>query len=709
MGFPFALRKEIHMFRQAIPVFAAGKDKEKNYQLILRASAKDLTESALRITAFSFYRLTVNGRFVAFGPARTAKGYARVDEIDLSLYHTEGDNEIVIEVAGYYCNSLSTVKQPSFVVAELTKKDEVLLATGREGDFEGFCSCRRLQKVERFSGQRHFGEIYDYRAEDVFAEEYRVSLAPSENQPSYLPRRVPQPDYEIVETKNYASAGTFTYDETRPCQENRYSGGLMVPEWGQYAPDEAVSLPYRWIQKQKQTKTRGAGELPLRLNEGEYAILDLGAIWTGFLRLDMASHEESDVVLGFSELCSPDEFAFTNINMQAVIEYFLPAGKQIDFQSFEPYTCRFAILMVKTGSVTVSSFGVRTYEYRRDLILPRAVRDPELKKIDMAARRTFAHNAVDLFTDCPSRERAGWLCDSYFTGRAEYFLTGKTLVEDAFLENYRLYRNEGDTVEGVLPMCYPADFQSDKKFIPQWNMWYVLEVKEYLTERNPSVDREIFRDSVYGIMAYLADYENEDGLLENLPSWNFVEWSAANDWVQDVNYPSNFLYSEVLYAVGELYGDGEMTAKAARLRAKTRALAFDGEVFVDNAIRGEDGVLRNTHNSSEAGQYYAILYGDVNLDDAKYAKLKEYIGNGFATFEPDGRETVPVNAFIGLYLRICALIKLGMKETLKADLKSFFGGMVESTGTLWEYKQFKGSFDHGFTSLSALAIDFVEN
>jgi hypothetical protein len=53
-------------------------------------------------------------------------------------------------------------------------------------------------------------------------------------------------------------------------------------------------------------------------------------------------------------------------------------------------------------------------------------------------------------------------------------------------------------------------------------------------------------------------------------------------------------------------------------------------------------------------------------------------------------------------------MKLGKKELLENDIKSFFGGMVASTGTLWEYKQHKGSYDHGFTSFSAIAIDYVD-
>ena len=696
------------MFLKAIPVFAEGKETEQNYQLVLRAKVEDLRDTQLKITAFSFYRLTVNGRFVSFGPARAAQGYARVDVLNLNDHHIPGRlNEIVIEVAGYYCQTLSTVKQPSFVVAELTRGDEVLLATGR--DFEGYCSCRRCREVERYSKQRHFGEIWDYTVADPFAESYRVSLTAASNRPSYLARRVPMPTYEVVSASGFASAGHFRYDESRPCQENRYSNNEMSPRHGQFYEPELVSRPYAWIQKQQLLQSMGHGDFPIQLSAGEYVIVDFKKIRAGFLKLSATAQESCDFVLGFSELCSPNRFEFSNINCQNVIEYFLPTGEKIETQSFEPYTCRVAIVMVRKGSMVLESFGIRSFEFDRSLMIGREIKDPELKKIYEAAEVTFAHNAVDLYSDCPSRERAGWLCDSFFTGKVEYFLTGQTSVEDAFLENYRLCPQHPMLPEGALPMCYPADVPFDGKFIPQWNMWYVLEVKDYLTERNPSVDRELFRKSVYGILSFLAKHENADGLLQNLPSWNFVEWSTANEWVQDVNYPTNFLYAQVLTAVGELYGDAALLEKAERVRVTTREKSFDGEVFIDHAELDENGVLQNTRNSSEAGQYYAILFGGVDLDDPRYAKLKAHVANSFAEFDTTGRGFVPVNAFIGLYLRIYALMQRGEKELLKENLKSFFGGMVASTGTLWEYKQLKGSHDHGFASFAALAIDFVES
>lgn len=705
------------MFKKAVAVFAEDREREKNYHLVLRQEVDSLKDTVLYITAFSFYRLTVNGNFVFFGPARTALGYARVDEISLDEYDkSEGVNEIIIEVNGYYCKSLSTCRQPSFVAAELRRGEDVIAYTGR--DFEGYRSARMLQKVDRYSAQRHFAEVWDHRG-GLLGEE--VKLAKQNNGISFIPRVAPMPSMDLLSLPEYSSAGVISYDEALEASD-RYSFDI-TEDWGRYTEEDVEYSPYRWISKRKFEKRRDGGALPLSLSEGEYAVIDMGRMECGFICLDVKAHADSDIVVGFSEMCSPERFEFTNMNARNASEHLVGAGQSINAISFEPYTCRMAVIMVKKGSITLSSFGICRFEYSRADILERRVSDPVLREIYDAAVSTFVHNALDIYMDCPSRERAGWLCDSFFTGRAEYFLTGKTVVEDAFLENYRLYKQCGEYPEGALPMCYPSDPQWDHAFIPQWNMWYIIEVKEYLTERKPSVNKELFRDSVYGVLRFLERHENADGLLQDLPSWNFVEWSTANEWVKNVNYPTNFLYAEVLRSIGELYGERALIEKGNRVAETARTLSFDGEVFVDNAELGEDGRLHNTRNSSEAGQYYALLFGNVDMDSPKYARLKAHVMNGFEAFDTAGRGFVPVNAFIGFYLRICALMKLGEKQILAKDIKRFFGGMTMLTGTLWEYKvetvegesdfykskRSRGSCDHGFASFAAVAVDFIEN
>ena len=138
------------MFKSARPVFAAGKEREMNYQLRLRAHLESIEDSKLYIAAASYYRLTVNGRFAYYGPARAAIGHARVDVVDLSNFDSaSGKNEIIIEVAGYYCQSHSTVRQDSFVQAEVRRGDNVLGATNENGGFEAYRNCHRVQKADR--------------------------------------------------------------------------------------------------------------------------------------------------------------------------------------------------------------------------------------------------------------------------------------------------------------------------------------------------------------------------------------------------------------------------------------------------------------------------------------------------------------------------------------------------------------------------------
>ena len=698
------------MFKKAIPVFAKGMENEMNLGIALRATVPSLSDTTLKITAFTFFRLTVNGEFVFFGPARAAVGHARVETIELGKYNREGNNELIIEAVGYRCASLATVNRSSFVCAELTRGDDVLLATGI--DFCGYLWTNKVQKVERFSVQRHFEEVYDFTVGDIFTNENRVELSPVSDVPSYL-SSAPHPCFDRINTHEYASRGTFVDSGKDIERLNRYSWTAercerLKDEWGFFDVSEIKHFPYRNMMRQIMTRTEGSGALPITLKAGEYALLDIGKIYAGFLRIEIKAAERSNAYLAYSELCTPDKFEFSNLNCQNVIEYNFPKGFESEVTSFEPYTCRYAVLMVNEGEITLNSFGVTKYEFDRRAMIKREFNDKELEAIYRAGERSFAHNAVDIYMDCPSRERAGWLCDSLFTSRAEYYLTGNTAIEDIFLENYRLFKPQADMPKGMLPECYPGDIEDT--FIPQWAMWYMLEVYEYLTERNKKVDKELFRNSLYGLVDFFAKYENADGLLENLPSWNFVEWSKANEWVQDVNYPTNFLYAEAIDRVGKLFSDTALCDKANKIRKTNIEKSFNGKIFIDNAVKDENGVLKNTENFSECGQYYAILFGGIDINDEKYAYIKKQVFEGFAEMKENSETFTYVDILPGFYLKMWTLMKLGYKEHLTRMIKDFFGEMIDLTGTLWEYNPIrrKGSYDHGFASYAVVAAHYCD-
>lgn len=700
---------ESYFFKKAKPIFLKDKETSINTLAAFRAEVDHLENTVIHVTAFSFYRLTVNGQFVAFGPARTAKGYARVDTIDLTPYARTGKNEIVIEVVGYYCFALSTVKQPSFLCAEIRHGKDILAATGE--NFEGFHLTCKVQNVKRYSYQRHFAEVWDFRQEQGLSDDHREDVQVLDLPLHFIERKAPYPHYENRYTSHIITAGTLHFDETLPYRASAYSVNPLPDNWGYFDHSEISLAPFIWAQRHRQIPMKNEPEFPITLHENQYAFIDFNRIEAGFMLFDAEALEESDVVIAFSEDSSPTEFKFTDMNAQNAWEILLAKNQNKEFMTFEPYTFRYAMVAVKKGSVSLKRFGVKSFQYDiRDVKIPQ-YENPTLTSIYHGAVRTFAHNAVDIYMDCPSRERGGWLCDSYFTAQTEYALFGKTPVEDAFLENYRLYKNEGEYPDGALPMCYPSDPVNPHKeetnlFIPQWNMWYVIEAADYLTVRNPHADREIFRESIDQLMAFFKRYENEDGLLEKLPSWNFVEWSDANKWTLDVNYPTNFLYAKVFESYYRIFGDEAALKRSHEIQKETIRQSFNGRYFLDHAIRDENGTLVLQKESSEAGQYYAILFGGFDIHDKKYEEFYRLVTEVFAAERKIPMpEIFEVNAFIGAYLRLEALLFLGEYDLVLRDVCGFFGKMEEETGTLWEYRQRKGSRDHGFASFALVAIE----
>lgn len=702
------------MFKKAVPVWVKTEDyyEKLNTNLVFKTKAESLENTVLKLAAVDFYKLYVNGEFVGFGPARTAKGYARVDEYDLSEYSNPTGNEIVIFAAGYYCSSLSTAKQESFLAAELQKNGEPILYTGR--DFDCYTNSKRVKKVERYSVQRHFGEIYNEDGSDIF-DQAPVATVAVTSAPEFIERHVPYADFSEKSLDCYVSRGEFT-ENGKSGRRNAYSydpyDETKQPMYGAFPREEIEFTPFNYIETVAQVKTADGGALPETLSGGEWMMFDFEKINVGFLQLSVEALEDSQLIMTFCEHCTHEEFMPGRINAQNVVQYNIKKGVSLNAETFEPYGFKNVALFLKNGAVTVKGLGMRSYIRDMSKMIPREVKDPQLRDVYESSIRTYAHNVVDLYMDCPTRERAGWLCDSYFTARAEYFFFGNTLNEDAFLQNYVLYKPEGDYPDGILPMVYPADPHDNCKYIPQWCIWYVLEVCEYLSERNPAADKEYYRPSVMGIVNHFSQFENELGLLERIAGWNFIEWSKANSWCHDISYPTNMLYSAMLCAVEDTFGVAGLKAKAQKIRKTVVDMSFNGEVFIDNAVRNSEGILENTNNVSEAGQYYAALFGDIELENEKFAELYKTIKKGFGEFAEKNSEKYdfcPTNAFIGMYLRMNLLHNIGDPQLMKDNIISFFGGMSGLTGTLWELKTTVGSLDHGFASYVACTIPLADS
>ena len=430
--------------------------------------------------------------------------------------------------------------------------------------------------------------------------------------------------------------------------------------------------------------------------ENGYVICRFPYNATGFPCLTVSCAQACTVYLLFDEILTDGDVDFLRLTNCSCFKYDLDAGTH-RIMTFAPYTMMYLKIAVR-GACRIS--GVRMLQYQHPVpeLQIRLPEQKQLREIADAAVRTYRQNALDLFMDCPSRERAGWLCDSFFTARTEHVLTGQCAVEKAFLENFLLAERFAYLPEGMLPMCYPADHY-DGNFIPNWAMWFVLGLDEYVKRSGDRAFAERARPRVYGLLQYFAPFENEYGLLEKLEKWVFVEWSRANDpdVVQDVNFPTNMLYARMLQIAGTLYSDPALLEKSQKLHETIRQRSFNGSFFTDNERRTEQGLV-NPGNITEVCQYYAFFMGTA--DKQTYPELWQTLVRDFgphraADCHPD---VAAANAFIGDYLRLELLYLDGQTEKLLQDLKEYFTPMAERTGTLWEHDQPSASCCHGFAS-----------
>jgi len=699
---------DIPSFASAKPVWIEGREKERNLFVGFRATVDGhaAEKAVVRLTGSTICRLFVNGEFLGYGPARGPHGFYRVDEWPLKGRCKPGPNTIAIEVAGYNANSYYLLDQPSFLQAEVVAGNAVLASTAGAGaPFEAQALATRVQKVQRYSFQRPFSEVYAlspdadaWRAGGAFAPQ-RLAVQPDV---PLLPRIAPYPAFDVLRPVRERFAGTVRNNPDRKVHSDRTIKSIG-PQLAGFPENELATIPYYEVQRLETASLTRVDQpyAPHRrypLADGQFRIFEFARNHAGFIGAAVRCDAPVRLYFVFDEILSGEDVSVTRYACANVVTYDLLKPGAYRLESFEPYELKYLKVMVAGGACEISDLYFREYANPDTGRASFSSSDPALNRIFEAARETFKQNAVDCFTDCPGRERAGWLCDSFFIGRVARDLCGNTDMERMFFQNFLLPPRFEALPDGMLPMCYPAD-HPNSNYIPNWAMWFVIQLDEYLARSGDRATVDALKPRVLALLDFFKAYTNRDGLLEKLPAWVFVEWSQANKLVQDVNYPSNMTYAEVLSCVARLYGIPELEAQAERMRATIRKQSFDGAFFVDNAVRQPDGSLKLSGERTETCQYYAFFFRTATPET--YPALWRTLRDDFG---PDRRATKKhpeihfANAFIGNYLRLELLSRQGLSSQILAETKGYFLKMEELTGTLWENDTPTASCCHGFAS-----------
>ena len=691
------------MFKKAQPVYPKPYIDSLNITVLFAIDFIKKDNVNLSITGESEYQVYLNGNLIHYGPAKAAHNYHRVDNIKLT--NLKDNNRLVILLASYRTNTFDRVNQSPFIQYELVSNNEII----DYSSIESVCYLYepRIQKVTRFSYQRAFSESYNNKINnDIFYFSNEIKFKKLElsinKYGTLLNRNVHYPKLDKVDF-DLSEKDELFIDPSKKIYEDRYmfNKGLVIfdkEDW-EVDPNKLVS----------QFNYKKISSIDSLLEENQSLAFSHKVSLTGFVDINVEVLEDCEIYIYFDEMKKDGDiidFDFYRNTTHNIISYQLKKGIY-QLTGFAPYTAKYIRVSNLKGKVRVNELSLILLENPDSHNLKYNFENEKLQNIFEAARNTFASNAVDILTDCPSRERAGWLCDSYFSGRSERLFTGLNIVETNFLENYSLYQYHGDVPKDMIPMCYPADFFNNEMFIPNWAMFYVIELESYFSRENNEQLKANSMKNIKDLLRYFEKYENEYGFLENLEGWIMVEWSHANDdeSIKGVNIPSNALYSAFLLSAGHILGDTNLIKKSEKINNLIKKLAYDGEFFVDNLIRDNNGKLIRNNRIGETTFYYLFNFDVISKDE--YPKLFEIMVNDFGP-NRDLNKVYPhiykSNVFIGDYLRLEILLKNHLYDKVLEETVDYFYQMAVSTGTLWEHDSTFASLNHGFASYAANII-----
>ncbi|MBQ8827631.1 MAG: hypothetical protein IJZ90_00620, partial [Clostridia bacterium] len=218
-------------FAKAVPVWADGLEKEMNISVLfcgnvhLTAACEHNSDAVLRVTGSSAYFIRINGDFFATGPARAGHGHYRVDKLPIGELLKSGDNKIEILVAGYNSNSFYWLDQPSFLCAEIIARGTPVLWTAQSDNaadgsaiFKAYIYNERTVKVQRYSFQRNFAEVYDFSNKTDFTNPVKLINAEAEKK-VFIERGIFYPKYEKQHVESVVCSGKVSFSE----KESYYS------------------------------------------------------------------------------------------------------------------------------------------------------------------------------------------------------------------------------------------------------------------------------------------------------------------------------------------------------------------------------------------------------------------------------------------------------------------------------------------------------
>ena len=449
--------------RQLTPIDIKGEIPQNLHILYRKSFSYSGGKAVIRISADDYYKLYINGKFIASGPAASFNFGCYYNEIDITDSVRLGENTIAVHT--YYQGLINRVW--------VSGDDRLGLIFDITEDGKTVAKSDETVKCKIHNGFTAIGKV-GYETQFMERQDSR--------------------------------SGDFGFENAG------FSDiGWEYAKIQKYADYKMVKQPIKQLEFETIT--------PKKTAETETSVtVDFGSIYAGYLEADALGKSGDKITLLYAQ--ELDEKGDLRYNLRANCDYeeeWILSGNSDKREEFDYKSFRYAKLIFPKGTkIENISLTIRHYPFK---LKKKCIYDDEqLKRIWDLCVNTLKYGVQDGIFDCLEREKGQYLGDGSFTATAFAVLTGdmsimERLIDEAF---NTAFINDG------LMTCSPCSFMQEiaeySLMLPQLmaSHYAVARDKEFIGKRYDKLTKmlDFFRDN----------YEKEDGLLYDLDKWCVVDW-----------------------------------------------------------------------------------------------------------------------------------------------------------------------------------------
>jgi alpha-L-rhamnosidase len=153
--------------------------------------------------------------------------------------------------------------------------------------------------------------------------------------------------------------------------------------------------------------------------------------------------------------------------------------------------------------------------------------DPTIGKILEIGWRTARSCAVETYMDCPYYEQLQYIGDARIQSLVTLYNSG----DDRIVRNAINQMDRSRIAEGITLSRHPSFSPQE---IPTFSLWYVGMVHDFWMFRGDSAYIKDKLQGIRNVLWFYEKYQGKDGSLRDVPYWNFTDWVQKPSWKNGV-------------------------------------------------------------------------------------------------------------------------------------------------------------------------------